>query len=61
MSFTPIPKKKVNGILDRKGTTICAIVGEEHKSRFLDFCDKHDLGQTEMLKQMIDYCMKETN
>jgi len=53
------PKKALKGETNRKATTICSIVGQERKQRFVAYCKHHGIGQTEMLKQMIDHCTGE--
>lgn len=53
------PQRKTRGQEDRGATTITVIVGTDRKSKFVEYCKKHDIGQTEMLKQMIDYCVEE--
>lgn len=56
--FVPKPKKKkLKPETHRKQTTIMVIVGEERKARYDQYCKDHGTNKTEMLKQMIDYCM----
>lgn len=59
--FIPEPKrKKLRPELNRKTTTVCCIVGEEIKERLDRYCKEHKTSITSMVKQMLIYCMKES-
>jgi len=47
------PKKPIT-----REAIISIIVGTEHKAKFKAFCKRHKMAQTKMLKQMIDYCIQ---
>jgi hypothetical protein len=51
------PRAKLKGEANRKEVTLCANIGEDRKSRFVNYCDHHGIKQTEAIKQMIDFCI----
>jgi len=53
------PKVEKDPRTNRKETTVTAIIGEDRKKRFVEYCKKHKISQTECLKQMIDHCIGE--
>ena len=55
------PQREPDAQTNRKATTLTAIIGQNRKAKFVKYCKQHGIGQTEMIKQMIDYCMKEKN
>jgi hypothetical protein len=58
MTFKPERKKSKTATSTRADRMICVDVGVERKKMFCEYCKTTGLSQTEMFRQMLDYCMK---
>ena len=41
-----------------KAAILSVIIGSKRKARFREYCELHRMGQTKMIKQMIDHCIE---